>query len=306
MNAAREAGRSALALFALATLIWGSTWLVITWQLGTVAPEASVAYRFALAAVLLGVWCTATGRSLRFPPRVHALLAAQGVLFFGLNYVAVYKAEQHIPSGLVAVLFSTIVFTNLIGTRMAFGTPITGRALLGAALGVGGVALLLLPGSGVEHAARGSAGLGVAFGLAATLLATGGTLVSMRMQRASLPILETTTLGMAYGALSAALAAWLAGVPFAFDASARYVASLVYLALFGSVVAFGAYLTLLKRVGAGPASYVGVATPVIAMLLSSLLEHYRWTAAGVAGVALAVAGNVLVLRGRTAGELRPR
>jgi drug/metabolite transporter (DMT)-like permease len=283
------------ALFAACTLIWGSTWLAITFQLGAVAPEPSVAYRFALAAALIAGGCIATGRSLRFPPRVHGLLAAQGALMFGLNYIAVYRAEQHVASGLVAMLFSTIVFMSLVGTRLAFGIPITARAVTGATMGMGGVALLFLP----ELAAARNGGdvmLGVGFGLGATALATGGNLVSMQMQRLHLPIVETTAWGMAYGALIVAIFGTVNGVTWSFDPHRGYVVSLAYLAVIGSVAAFLAYLTLLKKVGAGPASYVGVTTPVIAMLLSTLIEGYRWSWLGVAGIALTAAGNVLVLR----------
>jgi drug/metabolite transporter (DMT)-like permease len=219
----------------------------------------------------------------------------QGVLFFGLNYVAIYRAEEYVASGLVAVLFSTMVFMSLVGTRLVFGTPITARAVTGATLGVVGVALLFLP-ELMAARAGGSAALGIAFGLGGTLLATFGNLVTMRMQRRHLPILETTAWGMGYGALVAAIVAILGGVTWSFDAHAGYIASLAYLAVFGSVIAFLAYLTLLKQVGAGPASYVTVSTPVIAMLLSTMLEGYRWSLLGVVGVALAVAGNVLVLR----------
>ena len=282
-------------LFLLCTVIWGSTWLAITFQLGAVAPEASVAYRFALAAALIASGCLATQRSLRFPLRQHALFVAQGALFFGLNYVAIYRAELYVASGLVAVLFSTMAFMSLFGTRYAFGTPITARALAGATLGVSGVALLFLP----ELAAAGAGGdaaLGIAYGLGGTVLATGGNLVSMRMQRMHLPIVETTAWGMGYGALIAAIVAMLSGVTWSFDERAGYVVSLAYLAVFGSIVAFLAYLPLLKQVGAGPASYVGVATPVIAMVFSTLLEGYRWSVFGVIGVVLAVIGNVLVLR----------
>ena len=285
----------AAALFATSTIIWSSTWLAITFQLGSVPPEASVAYRFALAALVLGAWCLVTRRSLHYPPRVHVMLAAQGALMFGVNYVWVYKAEQHLTSGLVAVLFSTLVFMSLVGTRIAFATPITARAVLGATLGVGGVALLFAPQLTTSDA-RGDVVLGVALSLGATFLCTLGNLVSMKMQREQLPILPTTAWGMAYGAIVAALLATVAGVQWAFDWSVRYVGSLVYLACFGSVIAFGAYFMLLKRVGAGPSSYVAVATPVLAMVLSSALEGYRWTAAGVIGIALAVVGNVLVLR----------
>jgi drug/metabolite transporter (DMT)-like permease len=287
----------AVPLFLSCTAIWGSTWLAITFQLGAVAPEASVSYRFALAAALIAGGCLATGRSLRFPLPVHGLLVAQGALFFGLNYIAIYRAEQYVASGLVAVLFSTIVFTSLIATRLAYRTPITARALTGATLGVGGVALLFLP-ELMAARAGGKAALGVAFALGGTLLATGGNLVSMRLQRMSLPIVETTAWGMGYGTIIAAIVATSSGVTWSFDPHIGYVTSLAYLAVFGSVAAFLAYLNLLKQVGAGPASYVGVATPVIAMVFSTLVEDYRWSVPGVIGVMLAIAGNVLVLRAR--------
>ena len=282
-------------LVLLCTFIWGSTWLAITYQLGTVAPEVSVAYRFALASALIAGGCLATGRSLRFPLRAHGLLVLQGMLFFGLNYIAIYRAEQHVASGLVAVLFSTMVIMSLVGTRIFFGAPITTQALTGSVLGVIGVALLFLP-ELMAARAGGGAALGIAFGLGATLLATGGNLVTMRMQRRHLPIVETTAWGMGYGALVAAIVATLGGVTWSFDARIGYIASLAYLAVFGSIVAFLAYLTLLKKAGAGPASYTSVVTPVVAMLFSTLLEGYRWSLPGVIGVALAVAGNVLVLR----------
>lgn len=285
---------SAVALFLLAATIWGSTWLAITFQLGVVPPEASVCYRFAIAAVVLALWCAVTRRPLRFDLRTHGWLAAQGALLFGLNYIAVYKAEQYVASGLVAVVFSTIVFTSLVASRVAFGIAITRRAIAGAMLGLAGVALLFLP--QLDAATSAGFGVGIAYAFAATLLATGGNLVAMRLQRRHLAILPTTAWGMGYGAALAAIACMLAGVSFTFDTRPGYLLSLAYLAIVGSVVAFGAYLTLLKRVGPGPSSYVGVATPVLAMMLSTIAEHYRWTAVAVLGVVLAVAGNMLVLR----------
>jgi drug/metabolite transporter (DMT)-like permease len=285
------------ALFAACTLIWGSTWLAIKFQLGTVAPGVSVAYRFALAAALLAAWCIATGRSLAFPRRTHAWLAAQGLTMFGLNYVAVYEAERHVASGLVAVVFSTIVFMTPFGARLAFRMPVAARTLVGAVLGVTGVALLFLP---QVDLARGDPALaiGVAWAFAATAIAAVGNLVSMRLQRDGMEVLPGAACGMAYGAFVAAAAAVLRGDAWAFDARLPYVASLAYLAVVGSVAAFAAYLTLLARVGPGPTSFIGIATPVLAMLLSTLFESYRWTWIAFAGIALAVAGNAIALAAR--------
>jgi len=291
------------ALFLTATVIWGSTWLGITYQLGVVPPEVSVAYRFALAAAGLALWCGARGLPLRFARADHPYLAAMGATMFGLNYVCVYWAERFVPSGLVAVVFSTIVFMAPVGMRLAFGTPLTVRTLFAAALGVTGVALLFLP---ELDAARhgGSAATGIGFGLLGTALATAGNVLAVRNHAAGLPTLPATAWGMAYGALTAAAVATVTGVTWTFDPRVTYVISLVYLAAFGSVAAFGAYLTLLARVGAGPASFVGVATPVIALLLSTLVEGYRWTPIAVLGVVLAIVGNVMALRPGPADSMR--
>jgi drug/metabolite transporter (DMT)-like permease len=286
---------SSSALFVAAAVIWGSTWLAIKYQLGVVAPEASVAYRFALAAVLLGAWCAMTRRSLRFDARTHAFIALQGALLFGLNYVGVYWAEQHATSGLVAVLFSTIVFMNPIGARIAFGAPLGVRTLLAAALGVIGVALLFLP--ELERVRNGGdATLGIVFGLGATAVASAGNLAAVRNQRAGVPVLPGTAWSMLYGAVVAALAATLQGVHWTFDVRAPYVLSLAYLSVFGSVAAFCAYLTLMKQVGPARAAYVGIAVPVVALALSTLFEGYRWTWTAALGVVLAVIANWVALR----------
>lgn len=282
-------------LFVIASAIWGSTWLGIKYQLTDVAPEVSVAYRFALAAAMLAAWCLASGRSLRFSRNDHVYLAAVGVTLFGLNYIGIYWAERFVTSGLVAVLFSTIVFLNPIGMRIFFGAPLTARTFVAAAMGVAGVALLFLP-ELLQARGGGAVAYGIVFGLGSTVIASGGNLIAQRNQRAGIPTLSGNAWGMAYGALVAVVMASVQGVAWTFDPRPGYVFSLVYLALFGSVVAFGAYLTLLKRIGATRAAYTAVATPVIALVLSTLVEGYRWTWVGGLGVVLAIAGNALALR----------
>jgi drug/metabolite transporter (DMT)-like permease len=286
------------ALFAIASLIWGSTWLAITFQLGSVAPEASVVYRFALAAALLAAWCFVTGRSLRFSLSQHGWLAAQGTFLFGLNYLGVYWAEQHVASGLVAVLFSLIVFFNLIGARMVFAARIARRTLAAAVLGVGGVVLMFW---NALSAGSATAPLGIGFALGATVLASAGNLIAARNQRHGLPVLPSVAWGMAYGALAIALVAVAEGVAWEFDGGARYVLSLLYLAVFGSIVAFGAYLTLLGTIGPARAGYVGVAVPLVALAMSTVFERYEWTLTALAGAGLCVAGNVLVMLREPAG-----
>jgi drug/metabolite transporter (DMT)-like permease len=286
------------ALFLIASLIWGSTWLAIRYQLGgVVAPEVSVAYRFTAAGLLLAAWCAATRRSLRFPGREHRFLALQGVLFFGFNYVAVYVAEQYVTSGLVAVLFATMVFMNPIGMWLVYRTPLSARMFVAAVLGVTGVALLFLP-EIVAARSGGDTMRGIVYALAGTALAAGGNVTAVRTQKAGIPIFPGTAWGMLYGALAAALAAIAQGIAWTFDARPAYLWSFAYLVLAGSVAAFAAYLTLLKKIGPGPSAFVTVATPVVALALSTVFEGYRWTGVGALGVVLAVTGNVIALRSR--------
>ena len=295
---------SAPVLFLLSSAIWGTTWLVIKFQLGVVAPEVSVAWRFALASLLLLGWSAARGLSLRFRAADHLGFALLGLLLFGLNYVFVYLAELHLTSGLVAVLFAFLVFWNLLGARLFFGTPAPPAVLGGAVLGVLGVGLLFWP----EVAAlRGDAslGLGVAYAVAGTVVASAGNLWSQRLFARGVAVIPGTAWSMGYASLG--VLAWCAarGLPLAFDARAPYVLSLLYLALLGSVVAFVAYLTLLQRIGAGRAGYSAAVIPVVAMLASTAFEGYRWTVSAVAGLGLVLAGTVLVLRAKARAAAAP-
>ncbi|HMM36712.1 MAG TPA: EamA family transporter [Thermoanaerobaculia bacterium] len=293
----KPGGSSDVFLFLLSSFIWGTTWLAIKLQLGVVAPEVSVAWRFALASLLLVAWCLLRGIPLRFPAPDHVRLALLGFLLFGLNYVLVYRAEQHLASGLVAVIFSFLVFWNLIGARLFFGTPAPPAVALGAVLGVAGVTLLFWPEVTNLHA--GTAQLrGLSLALVATLFASAGNLYSQRLFSTGLAVAPSIAFAMGYASL--AVAGWCAasGVPFTFDARPGYVLSLGYLALFGSVVAFMAFLTLLKRIGAGRSGYTAAVIPFIAMLASTAFEGYRWSAAPVAGMLLVVGGTVLVLRAK--------
>lgn len=288
---------SRLTLFLVPTVIWGTTWLAIKHQLGVVRPEVSVALRFALAAALLLALAAVRGHRLRLTPREHLGAAVLGLLLFGPHYVLVYRAEQVLTSGLVAVLFATMVFWTLLGARLAFGVAVPRAVLGGALLGVLGVALLFWP----ELAAAGSSGRtagGIALAAVGTTIASAGTLWSQRFFSRGIAVVPGTAVAMAWGA--ALLLAWCAarGIPLRLDTRPPYVLSLLYLALLGSVVAFVAYGELIQRVGAGRAGYTAVVIPVVAMAASTLFEGYRWTPAGAAGVALVLCGTVVVLRAK--------
>ncbi len=286
---------SNLRLFALCVAIWGSTWLAITFQLGTVAPEASVAYRFLLASALLFAYCLARGLRLAFDARTHAWIAFQGVLMFSVSYIFVYYAEQHVVSGLVAVGYSASPLLSMIGLRFFFGTAMTRRLFAGSVLGIVGITLVFWPEfSRLGHG--GSPALGALFTALAVLVSMFGSMVAHRNHDAGVPVWQNMAWGMLYGAIFSALWSLVAGRPFGFEATMPYVLSLVYLAVFGSVLAFGAYLTLLGRIGAARAGYIGVMVPIVALVISAAFEGFRWHALTLVGIAISVAGNVLVLR----------
>jgi drug/metabolite transporter (DMT)-like permease len=295
---------SDLALYACAVLIWGSTWLAIKFQLGVVPAAVSVVWRFAAAALMLLAYAGYKRLPLRFDLRTHRWLALQGLLLFGIDYVLVYLSEQSLTSGLVAVIFSLVAFCNIVCLRLFFSVPVKRSALAGSVLGIVGVALVFWPELS-RFSASPERRLGVIFALVATVAASLGNMAATRSHRSRLPIIQANAWAMMYGALFVALYAMLAGERFVFDRSVPYIASLLYLALFGSVIAFVAYLTLLGRIRADRAGYAGVAIPVVALGLSTLFEDLHWDAAMIGGIGMCVAGNVLVLsRGKAATDPR--
>ena len=280
--------------YTITVLIWGSTWLGIKFQLGNVEPALSVAYRFALAALILFVWCLTRRLPMRFSRADHFYIAMQGVFLFAFNYLLFYLAELQITSGLAAVVFSTIVVMNLLNGRFFLGTPIEMKVLFGGAMGMLGLILLFWP----EMAAVNFSGpviVGMLLSFAATYLASLGNIISARNQRRKLPVVQTNAFGMGYGSICMALVVIVSGAPITIDLSAPYLLSLAYLALFGSVIAFGCYLSLVGRIGPGRAAYTTLLFPVVALALSTFWEDYHWTLSGVCGILLILCGNYLAL-----------
>jgi drug/metabolite transporter (DMT)-like permease len=288
---------SNLQLFIAAVAIWGSTWLAITFQLGKVAPEASVFYRFLLASVLVFAYCFARRLPLRYTSKQHLWVALMGVLMFSVSYILVYYAEQHVVSGLVAVGYSASPMLGLIGMRVFFGTPMTRLLLLGSILGMVGIALVFWPEFARLQGDRDTA-LGAMYTITAVVVSALGSIVAQRNSRAGQPLWQSLAWGMLYGAAFSLAFTLATGQPLAFEATMPYVLSLIYLAVLGSILAFAAYLTLLHRVGAARAGYIGVMVPIVALVISAAFEGFRWHALTWLGIAVSVAGNVIVLRRR--------
>ena len=289
-------------LYLVTVLIWGSTWIAIEFQLGVVAPEVSVFYRYAAAAALLFGWCRWRGLQLRYPWRAHSRFVLLGTLLFSLNYVIAYHAQIYITSALTAIAFSTMLWMNIANSRLFFGVRAGARVLAGALLGICGIAVLFMP--EIETVSLSDRTLyGAALAVLGAFVASLGNMVSQGAQKEGLPIVQSNAWGMFYGALLTGSFAFGQGQTFNFDWSADYVVSLMYLAVFGSVVAFGAYLTLLGRIGAHKAGYAVVMFPVVALVISFFFEGLVISIETVVGIALVIGGNLLVVGAKS--ESRP-
>lgn len=281
-------------LYLIAVLIWGSTWFAIEFQLGVVEPEVSIVYRFLLAAIILFIWCKVKGLSLKFNRVSHQWFALMGLLMFCLNYILAYRAQIHITSALAAIAFSSMLWMNILNARLFFGTRVAGRIYLGAAFGISGIIILFGP-QVVEVSLSDGVLFGSVLALLGALMASFGNMASQAAQKDKLPVMQSNAWSMLYGALLTGLFALIQGQALVFDTSASYVISLLYLTVFGSVIAFWAYLTLLGRIGAHRAGYTSVMFPVVALILSTLFEGLVPDRTFIAGFCLVLGGNLLVL-----------
>lgn len=283
-------------LFAVCVAIWSTTWYAITFQLGPVAAEVSVAWRFLLAGLLIAAYCRARGISLRYRAADHAMLALLGVTMYSAGYICVYHAEEYLASGLVAVGFSASPLLAMFGLRLFFGQPLTARMAGGSLLGILGIVLVFWPEVARLSQAKGTL-TGALLMVGAVLISSVGGLIVHRNHKRNLHGLPTIAWSMGYGGLFALIVAVALSRTLAIDLSRGYLLSLAYLAVIGSVAAFGAWLTLIGRIGPARASYVGVMVPVVALAISGVFEALPWHPLMIAGMAVSVAGNVLVLSG---------
>lgn len=283
------------AAIVVCTLAWGTTWYAITLQFGLVEPIVSVVYRFVLASVLLLAWARAQRAPLQLTRPQHLAAFGMGCATFAIQYPLVYAAETQLASAVVAVLFASMSFINLIAFRLAFGQRAPLLSWAAAGMGIAGVALLSwgeLATSQMD--ARAVTGLGLT--LCAIVVASLGNVFARRAETAGAPVIASTAWAMLYGSAMLALFATARGSVWAFDMRPAYVLSLLYLSLVGSVIAFLLYFGLARRRGFALASYISALTPPVAMLVSTLLENKRWTLFALSGLAVIVAGQWLLLR----------
>ena len=281
-------------LYATVVLIWGSTWIAISFQLGTVAEEFSIAYRFSLASLALFIYALLSKRKIGIPLKLYPMVIVQGIFLFSINYFFVYRGANYITTGLIAVVFSLIVLFNAYLERIFFNTPVDSRFLLASALGLVGIALVFWP-EVSTFSLKDRTVVGVLLIIMSVGSASLGNMAAIFNMRRNLPVVSLNAHAMGCGALVSAAYAFLIGREVSFSTDTMYLWSLLYLAIFGSAVAFGCMLSLLRQIGAARTAYTSVLFPIVALIISTVVEDYRWSAPAFAGVTLALVGNWLAL-----------
>jgi drug/metabolite transporter (DMT)-like permease len=292
---ARGADLSIVIPFIIFTSIWGSTWIVIRDQLGAVPAHWSITYRFIIAAAAMAVVALVKGESLRLGAAGLLAAAILGVLQFVINFNAVYLAEHHVTSGLVATVFALLVIPNTLLGWAFLGQKPTGRFAWGSLLAVVGI-LLLFAHELHEHPGRSDAILlGIGLTLCGMLGASAANVFQAREKVRRFPLFSLLAWAMGFGALMDGIIALIFAGPPAIEARFGYWLGLIYLAIFASALAFSLYLPVVRKIGPAKAAYSSALVPIIAMGFSTWIEDYRWTLLTVAGASLAIGGMLIAL-----------
>lgn len=282
-------------IYCLTVLIWGSTWYAIELQLGVVHPVVSIAHRFAVAGLVVLFGLTVTGRLVPIAWKNQGFLFLQGLLLFSGNYIFIYTGTQTLPSGLVSLVFSMMVITNMVAGRIFMKLPLSWHVGISGLVGMCGIGLVFTPEVATFSLADDSLNA-MLLCLMGTCLASLGNIVAARNMRERLPALQCNMMGMLYGAGSLYALSLVMGFPITIDVSIQYLGSLAYLSLIGSVAAFWFYVTLIGEVGPSKAGYIALLTPLVALVISAVFEDYQWTWYATAGLLLVLGGNFIAMR----------
>ncbi|MFT5878941.1 MAG: drug/metabolite transporter (DMT)-like permease [Moritella sp.] len=275
--------------------IWGFSWISIKWQHGNVPMEISIFYRFAIAAVIMLIVGKVFKKLQPVKNQDQPFIALQGVCLFCCNFLAFYSATLYIPSGLVAVFMATAPVFNAFHSKLFYKTATNANFWLGAVLGLCGIGLLFA-GDLMKTDWSQDTLFGLLFALLGTWFFSIGNMLSIRNTKHNIQPFTATSYAMIYGCIALLLIIMLRGIPFKFDMNAKYIGSLLYLAVPASVLGFTFYLILVDRLGASNAAYILVITPIVALTVSAVFEDYQWTLYSTAGLVLVVLGNILTQR----------
>ena len=282
-------------LFISTLIVWGPTWYIIKFQLGIVDPMTSVFYRFFLSSIIILVFCVLKKINLKFSLKEHLLIAALGISLFNINYVFFYLSTVHLISGFVALCFSSILFMNVVNNIVFKRTYPKIMTLVGGLIGTLGL-LIIFYDEIINFEFSKSTSIGILLGVLATYFASIGNLISEYTSKIKLNVVAVTGYGMLYGSVTLLIYLFVVGIDLNFDFSYRYLISLLYLSIFGSVFGFILYLSIIKNIGANDAAYVAIIMPLIALIISTIFEGLIWDMNLYIGAFLVLFGNILILK----------
>lgn len=277
-------------LFFATVLIWGTTWIAIAWQIGTIEVVVSVFYRFVLACVVFLFSLAILGR-LKLPV-VWRYVVLQALCLFSFNFLCFYHATSLMPSGLVSVIFSLATIFNAINARIFFGERVRPRTVIAGIIGATGIVLLFWRDLSVSFDASVLQGIGWA--TVGTVMFSLGNMMSRKNNLHGVTPVIANAWGMGIGSLVLLAIVVLSGASLTMPSSSSYLWALIYLAVIGSVIGFTTYLLMVARLGSDRAAYATVLFPVVALLMSTLFEGYQWHATAFAGVGLTIVGNLVM------------
>ena len=282
-------------LYGITILIWGSSWIMIKFQVEVVSASISVFYRFFLAAIILQCLCLIKRQKSVYDLREYIFIAIQGFCLFAVNYWLFYLSAEYLSSGLMALIFSTIVVMNMINGRIWFGTTINLKMVFGAMMGISGLTLVFWPEIQWEDSNY-NMFKGLIFAFVATYFSSLGNIVSVRNQKKGIPVFYSNAYAMTFGCLTMLMITMITNEHWNFSWNPQFLLSLVFLSVFASVVGFWCYLTLLGRVGADRGAYATLIFPIVALSISTVFEGYQWSLIAISGVVLILLGNYIILK----------
>lgn len=283
-------------LFVTCSLIWGTTWLVIKFQIDSTSPVVGVFYRFLLAAILMFLFNHfITKKALSYPPLNHLFFFLQGIFNFSLNYILTYMAEEKMSSGLVALTFTSLVYFNMLGMRVWFKKPISKNVFWGGLMGAFGIILLFWKEIAGLQSGTGPIA-GVLIGVLATFFASSGNMFAYKSHSLKIPVVVFNSFSMLYGAIFSLGIGLIRHENFTLPTTSSFLFSLIYLAVFGTVIAFWAYQTLVGTIGADRAAYSSIISPMIAVVVSSVFENVAFTPYIIGGIFFCLLGNLISLK----------
>ncbi len=286
-------------LYISTVLIWGTTWYAIKLQLGHAPIEISIFYRAFFAAILLIIFCRIRRYSLKFSLINHFYLCLLGLSMFSIHYIFIYDSTHYIYSGIVAVVCSCNSFLNIMHNYIFFKVKPRLNVIFGALIGIIGLGIFFWH-EFFDIELSDTVLKGLILSIIGTIIFSFGGAITKRNNHHAIPILPAIAISTANGSIIMFIYTLIQGHEFVLPSSLSYWGSLVYLIIFGSIIAFACYMQLIKNIGPELAGYASVLFPIVALFFSSFFEGYHWSYADLIGLSFVIFGNILIIKKKKA------